>query len=133
MKIFSPKGYIVSLVVAIIFLFLFITTFSSVESRYECKGELTFKGKSQVKIIYIKLEEYRWWVGLWGDSDGMLHLEFPNEWVENFNHIKENGDQLQIYDRDKKLIGNLSTLSKKLALNTSIGFFDGTCSKIEKK
>ena len=119
------------LIIGIVLLFIFVVNFSIVESRYECQGELTFMGEKEPKTVYTKLEEYRWWVGLWGESDGNLSLEIPNVYVDYYGHIKETGDQLQIYDWDMNLVGNFSTLSKTLALNSRMGFFDGACIKID--
>jgi len=80
--------------------------------------------------VFIKLTEYRSWVGFWSDSDGSVYLEVPNEWVEYYEHVEEAGDQLQIYRKypKKRLKGNFSKLSKALAVDLeSRGFFDGTC------
>jgi hypothetical protein len=124
--------YAGSLFVALILLFLFVANFSAVETRYECKGELKSAGKATPKTLFIKLETYRWWVGLWSDSNASLAIECPNEWVDYFGDVKKVGDQLQLFDSKKVLVGNFSTLSKTLALKTSAGFFDGTCTAITK-
>jgi len=124
--------YAALLVAALVLLFCFVTIFSSVETRYECKGNLRFMGETQPKTFYIKLEEYRWWAGLWGDSDASLSVEAPDEWVDHYSHLKKVGNQLQIFDSKKMLAGNFSELSKSLALKTSTGFFDGTCTKVAK-
>ena len=90
----------------------------------------SFYGDSHPITIYIVLEEYRWWVGLWSDSDGNIQLEIPNETTMYYSHVVEVATQLQIYDSPKDLKGNLSTLSKILALSTPFGFFDGKCKSI---
>jgi len=124
---------IVALLVMLMLLFVFVAKFSAIESRYECQGTIISHGITRPAVVYVKLNQYRWWVGLWGDSDGELHLEIPNKFVDYFRHLKEVGDQLQIFDHDKKLIGSYSRLSGTLTLNTSVGFIEGTCVKIEKK
>lgn len=101
--------------------------FSSVDSRLQCGGQITSGDESKATTIYIKLEEYRWWVGLWGASDGNLNLEIPNTVLEYYPHIDEVGDQLQIYINQSEFRGNFSKLSKVLALKTPVGFFDGEC------
>lgn len=116
-------------VVAAILLFVFVAKFSAVESRFQCPGEVSSKGGSRPVTVYLKLEEYRWWVGLWSGSDAALHLEIPNTAFDYFGHVKRVGDQYQVFDSQKNLKGNFSTLSKTLALNTSAGFFDGVCKK----
>ena len=119
--------YLGALLAAAILLFLFVVNFSSVASSFECVGKTSTESGSQPATLYIKLEEYRWWVGLWSDSDASLRLEIPNTFVDYFGHVVRVGDQYQVFDFDKKLKGNFSTLSNALALSTPAGFFDGTC------
>ena len=128
MKLIKFAG---TLVVAALLLFLFVVYFSSVESRFQCSGDISSQGSSQPATIYMKLNEYRWWVGLWSDSDGSVWLEIPNRALEYFEHVVEVGDQLQIYEQ-KTPRGHFSTLSKNLAVTTASWSFDGTCKKIEK-
>lgn len=123
--------YVGALAVAAILLFLFVANFSSVESRFQCSGEISSRGNSQRATVYMKLNNSRWWVGLWSDSDGDVWLEIPNSTLEYFEHVVEVGDQLQIYEQ-KSPRGYFSTLSKTLAVTTSSWSFNGTCKKIEK-
>lgn len=124
MKVVKVLG---GFVVAALLLFVFVAKFSAVESRFQCPGEISSKGGSHPVSVYIKLEEYRWWVGLWSESDAALHLEIPNTAFDYFGNVKRVGDQYQIFDSQKNLKGNFSTLSKTLALSTSAGLFDGVC------
>tara|TARA_R110002020_G_scaffold52042_3_gene146790 strand:+ start:358 stop:756 length:399 start_codon:yes stop_codon:yes gene_type:complete len=124
---------IAALLVTLVLLFVVVAKFSAIESRYECKGTIISNGITRPTLVYIKLNEYRWWVGLWSDSDGSLNLEVPNEFVDYFGHLKEVGDLLQIFDHSKNLVGSYSRLSGTLALQTDLGFIDGTCVKIEKR
>ena len=114
-------------VVAALLLFVFVAKFSAVESRFQCPGEISSKSGAQPVSVYLKLEEYRWWVGLWSKSDAALYLEIPNTAVDYFENVKKVGDQYQIFDSHKNLKGNFSTLSKTIALSTSAGLFDGVC------
>lgn len=118
-------------VVAAFILFLFVAYFSSVESRFRCSGDISSQGGSQPITIYMKLNEYRWWVGLWSDSDGSVWLEIPNRTLEYFERVVEIGDQLRFYEQ-KEPRGHFSALSKNLAVITISWSFDGTCKKIEK-
>lgn len=119
--------YLGSLVLSALLLFVFAVNFSSVASKFECSGEISSEGASQPATIYMKLEEYRWWV--WGGSDGSVLLERPNITVEYFGHVVESGDQFHIFDDQKKIKGYFSTLSKTLAISAPFGFFDGTCKR----
>lgn len=123
--------YIGFAVLCLVVLFFFAANFSAAESNSQCSGEISFDGTTRPMTLYLKLTEYRPWVGLWSDSDGSITIEIPNEWVEYYGHIEEVGDQLQIYETypQKTLKGNLSMLSKALAvdLGSPFGFFDGTC------
>jgi hypothetical protein len=98
------------------------------ESRYKCSGKVSSGGSSQPVTVYMKLEKYRWWVGLWSDSAGAVWLEIPNETVQYYEHTVEVGDQLQLFDSTKTPKGYFSTLSKTMAVSIPVsGFFDGTC------
>ena len=121
--------YLGFLILGFIILFLIVANFSTTESSLQCSGEMSDKGTIQPMTVYIKLSEYRWWVGLWSDSDASLNLEIPNMWVGYFGKVEEVGDQLQIYETypQKILKGNFSELSKTLAIETPFGFFDGVC------
>jgi hypothetical protein len=125
MKILGAVG------VAVLLLFVFVANFSAVESRFQCPGELSSTDGSHPLTVFLKLEEYRWWVGLWSESDAVIHIEIPNTYVVYFGNVKKVGDQYQIFDSSQRIKGNFSTLSKVLAINLPVklqtDFFDGTC------
>ena len=113
-------------------LFVILITFSAVESRFQCPGQYSLnRGGTRSTTLYIKLHQYRWWVGLWSNSNESLWIEIPNEYVNYFANIDKAGDQLQIFDYDNKFKGNFSTLSNTLAISLPVGFFDGNCKKID--
>ena len=124
--------YLGAFLVASLGLFLFIVNFSAVETRLQCSGEISALNNPQQATIFMKLHEYRWWVGLWSDSDASVWLEVPNRTFEYFGHVVEVGDQLQIYDSQRNLKGHFSSLSKTLAVTTSAWSFDGACKRVEK-
>lgn len=124
--------YLGAFLVASLGLFLFIVNFSTVETRLQCSGEISAQNNPQQATIFMKLHEYRWWVGLWSDSDASVWLEVPNRRFEYFGHVVEVGDQLQIYDSQRNLKGHFSSLSKTLAVTTSAWSFDGACKRVEK-
>lgn len=127
MKILGAIG------VAILLLLVFVVDFSAVESRFQCPGEISSKDGSRPVTVYLKLEEYRWWVGLWSESDAAMHIEIPNAYFDYFGNVKKVGDQYQVFDSAKRIKGNFSTLSKTLAINLPLklqtDFFDGTCKR----
>jgi hypothetical protein len=129
-KILGPIGG------AVVLLFLFVANFSTGESRFQCPGVISSTDGSHPINVYLKLEEYRWWVGLWSKSDAAIHVEIPNTYVDYFGNVKKVGDQYQIWDSAKNLKGNFSNLSNTLAIQLPVtlktDFFDGTCSKVEK-
>lgn len=85
-------------------------------------------GGSELTTIYLKVHRYRWWVGLWSDSDGSTWLEIPNVMVHYYPQIKVVAeDHLQISEGHGDLKGTLSTLSNALKLSTPVGIFDGAC------
>ena len=118
---------------AAVLLFLFVANFSAVESRFQCPGEISSTDGSRPVTVYLKLEEYRWWVGLWSESDAAIHVEIPNTYIDYFGNVKKVGDQYQIFDSAQRIKGNFSMLSKVLAINLPLklqtDFFDGACKK----
>lgn len=124
--------YFGSLTVAALLLFVIAANFSSVESRFQCSGEISSQGSSQRGTIFMKLLEYRWWVGLWGDSHGSVWVEIPNRALEYIERVVEAGSQLQFYDFQNIPKGHFSTLSKSLAITTPTWSFEGTCKKAER-
>lgn len=124
--------YLGAFLIAAIGLFLFVVNFSAVEKRFQCFGEISSQNTRQQATIFMKLHEYRWWVGLWSESDGSVWLEVPNRALEYFERVVEVGDQLQIYDYQRNPKGYFSSLSKTLAITASTWSFDGTCKKVEK-
>ena len=58
-------------------------------------------------------------------------MEMPNSFVDYFGHVVRVGDRYQIFDFNKDLKGNFSTLSNALAQSTPAGFFEGTCTRKE--
>lgn len=129
MKLLRYAG---ALLVAALGLFLFVVYFSAVETRFRCSGEFSSDGNPQKVTLYVKLNEYRWWVGLWHDSVGDITLEVQNKPLVDHFSIEKNGDLLTIYDYEKRPQGYFSTLSKTLAVTTSRWLFDGTCNHVEK-
>lgn len=123
--------YVLLLIIGCVGVLYIVINFSAVESSFKCIGQLSYDRKSQPVTVYLKLSEYRPWVGLWGDSDASVNLEIPNEWFASYNYIEKVGDYLQIYETypQKTLKGNFSHLSKSLAidLGSAYGFFEGNC------
>ena len=122
--------YIGVVALAVVLLYFFVVNYSSVETSFECPGGFTNSNLTEPATIFFRLEEYRWWVGLWSESDGNLRLDVPNERVDYYAQLVEVGDQIQIYDIGGDIAGNFSTLSKTFALSTYRGFFDGVCTQI---
>ena len=98
--------YIGAFVLAVVLLYFFVVNYSSVETSFECPGAFTNGDATEPATIFFGLEEYRWWVGLWSESDANLRLEVPNEWVDYYAQLVEVGDQIQIHDRGGDIAGN---------------------------
>jgi len=120
----------ISLIFIAIILRVIVFKFSAVETSLECKGKVSAENKTEEATIYIKLSEYRPWVGLWSDADDDLKFEIPSQHLGYYTPIKEVGDQLQVYG--EKIAGNFSKLSNVLALKVPNGFFDGNCTVIKR-
>jgi hypothetical protein len=110
MKILKVLGVLVLTVVALFALLVVVSNFSAVESRFECSGEMQHSPSSTsspVKV-YFRLQEYRWSVGFWSDSDGSLWLEVPKRGPMYFEHVYDSGEQLMISTSDKAYGGTFS-------------------------
>lgn len=116
-------------VLGLIALYFFVINSSGTESSFQCAGDLSSNGTSRSTTVYMKLDEYRPWVGLWSDSDVSINLEIPSQWVAYYGQVEKVGDQFQIYE-EGGLRGNFFTLSKTLLIDfgSPFGFFDGICS-----
>jgi hypothetical protein len=79
---------------------------------------------------FIKVYEYRWWVGLWGDSDVAVWIEPPNVWTESFNYGRKVGDQLH-FGEATTLRGDFSTLSGGFTANVVSGTYTRICTSIK--
>lgn len=123
--------YLGGVLAAAALLFLFLANFSSAASSYECVGQTRDEGGARPSTVFLQLEEYRWWVGLWSQSDGALYMEIPNSFVYHYIYLDKVGHQYQIYDTAKKFSGSFSTLSSAFAVSTSLGFFEGACKRKE--
>ena len=119
------------LLVLSVILFLFVANFSTVESRYECSGQITSEGTVVPAKLFFKLEKYRWWVTLWSESEGAAWVEVPNQTVNYFGRVSSAGDRLLLSDSLGKHGGIFSTLSQAIDVSlNSFGVFDGTCKEI---
>lgn len=113
--------------------FVVVVNFSAVETFFKCSGKVSHQDNSQQAIIFMKLHEYRWWVGLWSNSAGDVTLEVQNKPLTAvYSQVTKNGDLFNFYDFDRTPIGYFSTLSKTLAITTRYWVFDGTCKKVDK-
>jgi hypothetical protein len=124
-KILIRFSILLMIVLIIVFLF------SVKESKFECIGKLENNNLTSDVTLYMKLKEYRWWVHLWNESDGLVWIEVPGKYLDVFFHIQKVGDQIQIWKEKDKLIGGYySVLSEHLGLFTELGKFSGKCKKM---
>lgn len=107
-------------------LLIVVFFFSVSESRWECSGKLTVNGNSEPATAFMKLEDYRWWVGLWGDSDAMAWIEIPEVGSHVYTDTQWNGHSL-LLNEPSEIGGIFSTLSNALSFPISGGVFDGLC------
>ena len=126
-RLLKISGIFAASVVAI---FLFVANFSTVPSSYECQGKVTLNGVKTSEKIFIRLERYRWWVGLWSSSDGSLHLQIPNELTTYFSDLSITKTQVIIRD-DVLPIGVYQLLSRSFSIQVTRGYyFEGACIQI---
>lgn len=117
--------------VAVVLILIGIGNFSEVSTRYACSGMLGSDAQQRRVEAFLKINEYRWWVGLWSDSDGDLTLEIPGELVEHVRLRKFDVlDRFQLLTFARELGGEFSILSGRLYVETLAGTFRGECSKM---
>ena len=120
-----------SVFIAVLFIALVVVVnLSETETALSCKGEFILEGQTHSGDLYVSLNEYRWWVGLWSSgSDGNMHVEMPDGYLLYFYRLKELKTVWHIYGGrgEQELKGSYSKLSKSLKLGTPFGLFEGTC------
>ena len=117
-------------IITLIAIFILLVNVTQSKTHYECNGNLKGYGESE---LFLTLEDYGPFV-LWGDSFGRIKIEVPNHIpLEYFSQLEDLDDLLHIYRRSgsSDLKGSFSRLSKDIMLDTSSGFYDGRCKKIE--
>lgn len=124
------KG-LATLSLAAALMWVVVVDFSGVETKYVCAGRIGTGADSNNTEIYIKVSGYRWWVSWWSDSDGSIHLELPSGLIRYFDDVRKVGELIQIYEDEQEMIGEFSTLSNSLKLETGNGTFDGRCKRNE--
>ncbi len=123
------------LIVGLIAILLIVINFSAATTFLKCEGEISIEGQTHPSKLYAELNEYRWWVGLWSNSDGAIKIELPDHGFRYFPNIRDTGWLLNIYllniqeghKGELDLIGAYSKMSKTLKLKTGYGFFEGAC------
>ena len=117
-------------VIALIAIFILLVNVTQSKTHYECNGNLKGYGESE---LFLTLEDYGPFV-LWSESFGRIKIEMPNLIpLEYYSKLKDLDNLLHIYKnvRSSDLKGSFSLLSKDIMLETSSGFYDGRCKKIE--
>jgi hypothetical protein len=111
-------------------LYFVIVNFSVITTKYECRGTLMANGADGPVTAFFRLEDYRWWVHLWSDSDGALWLEMPQHGADYYSKISTEGkDSVVIQRKPGEISGKFSRLSEHLWLTTAYGLLEGDCSK----
>lgn len=118
-----------ALVSFVLALYLLVVNFSAVESKYACTGTLTGVPIPENSQVFVRLKDYRFWVGLWSKSDGDFWIEVPSLSVGYFSHLNKAGDTYGVFEAaEGRFAGNFSKLSGKLDLKiTEKLAFEGTC------
>lgn len=123
MRVLKSLGILVGVALGL----FFVANFSAVEGRYECSGSFDGATPTVQNKGYLKLVEYRWWVGLWSDSQGSVWFEVPDVWTAYYAHVRNSGEYLQIYDGPADLKGDFSRLSRNLTIALPGGVYRGEC------
>ena len=96
-ELFKVLGVLALTLVALAALaFVVLAYFSQTKSAFRCEGELTRQSQTKPVTFFMTLEKYRWWVGLWSRSKGMIVIEAPKEQIayEPYLHLQNVGDSI---------------------------------------
>jgi len=119
-----------TLFVGLVSAFVIAANFSERRIVLTCKGETTIAEQSEPDTLYAALNEYRWWVGLWSDSDGSLRVESSDGMLLYYDYLKGSYPIVRIFYGDSGKLefkGSYSKLSNSLTLVMGGAVFDGTC------
>lgn len=101
--------------------------------RYVCHGTLTSIGASRESQMFLRIEQYRKLLMLWGASDGIVRMEIPGLW--NGAMSLEDANSLDLWFLNdgpgRKNVGRISRLSDTISVMTPYGVFDGSMKRIE--
>jgi hypothetical protein len=100
------------------------------ESRFRCEGRFDSGPVSQPMTVFLEIAEYRWWIGLWSDSNGSVSIEVPTEWVDYAPRVADLGELINFYGFRNEAKGQYSRLSQTLSYERPNGVFEGTCKAI---
>ena len=121
-----------AIVIAIIGVLLYVVINHSVaqETKVVCNGSFFSKGQPLPKQdIYFKFQKYRWWVHLWGDSDGVVYVERSGGLLEVIHDIEiVDGWGDVVFDKVSGVKrGRYSAMSKTMRYVSGGMLFEGKC------
>ena len=114
-------------IVLILIGILIVTSLSETQVDFVCKG--SFDGTEERVELHFRLSQYRWWVGVWSESDGNILMELPDGSFEYLADVADEDPIFQIYKSPEELIpvGRFSKISDKLTVQTAFGRYNGSC------
>jgi hypothetical protein len=99
-------------------------------SRFSCEGRFDSGPVSQPMTVFLEIAEYRWWIGLWSDSNGSVSIEVPTEWLDYAPRVADLGELIHFYGFRNEAKGQYSKLGRTLSYERPNGVFEGTCKAI---
>jgi len=118
----------IGLLVAVGLGFIYILVNHSIadETQIVCKGSFYQDGKAlDEEEIYFKFQKYRWWVHLWSDSDGTVHIDRNGtlDYIHNIKIVGGWGDV--VFEGDER--GRYSAMSRTMRYISGKDVFEGKC------
>jgi len=108
-------------------LFLMAVNLSFVDTSFLCAGVISSEDGWHPAAAAFTLRRYRWWAGLWNDSQGHAWITLPDRGGESFAHVDAEGDLLRITGCGTEVQGVFSRSLRDLNLHSRDGAFGGTC------
>ena len=126
--------WILGILFTIAVLIFLVVNYSEKPSTYKCNVIYSTKDKELPTTLYMKINEYRWWVALWASKgkDANIWIEAPNIAFNVYHHVTRSDDLFFINGPRGESVGTFSTLSNNLSLDYGRGFFKGECSLVQR-
>jgi hypothetical protein len=128
MRILKYLGLVITIVLGLGYL---VANYSIAdETQIVCKGSFYSGGKALgEEEIFFKFQKYRWWVHLWGDSDGVGYVELKGGHLDSLHDLKilDGWGDIEFDKLGGGKKGRYSAMSRTMRYVLGERLFEGKC------